>query len=194
MPDFQEDVYQDNGFELVVYKNRQPDPFRTCPDCGRHMFHVASVYDEFQEAHSSLVEHFYCKRCKHIVQETTRQRPDGKTSSRQLFDLPPYEMLVQLLANARHIQGRGITRLTINRRWWSAWRYPLAMGNKIATRMPRVRPMVPDDAEGANLQDSQALHTAPLPRYQPREAKRSNPFTSRRVKQDDVAGEDAQED
>ncbi len=195
MSEFQEDVYQDNGFELVVYKNRKADPFRTCPECGKAVFHVASIYDEIQEGHSSLVEYHFCKRDKHIIQESTRIRPDGKTSSRQFHEIPPYEMVIQLLAHARHIQGRGITRLTINRRWWSAWRYPLAMGDKIATRMPRVRPIVPDDPESGNLQDERSLRTAPLPRYQPTEVKRSNPFTNRRVGRDEeMAAQESQDE
>jgi hypothetical protein len=195
MPEFQEDVYQDNGFELVVYKNRKADSFRTCPDCGKAVFHVASVYDEWQEGHSSLIEYHYCRRDKHIIQESTRSRPDGKSSSRQFHEMPPYEMVMQLLAHARHIQGRGITRLTINRRWWSAWRYPLAMGDKIATRMPRVRPIAHDDAESGKLQDGQSLRTTPLPRYQPTEVKRSNPFTNRRVsREEELEAQHAEEE
>lgn len=182
MPEIIEEVYQDTGFELVVYKQRKADPFKTCPNCGAKVFPVASVYDEWQARQSSLAEYDHCKKCKHIVQTTTRQRPDGNTTHQQYHHVPPFEMVIQLLAYSRHVQGRGITRLTINRRWWQAWRYPLTIGNQMPDRAPRVRPSGSADmtTSGA-LQDDQTRHVAPLPRYQPKEGKRDNPFTSRRI-------------
>ena len=187
MPEVQESVYQDNGFELVTYRQRKADPFKTCTTCKRAVFPVASIYDEWQENQATLVEYFHCKRCKHILQETTRKRPDGTSTHHQVHQIPPYEFLVQLLAHARHIQGRGITRLTLNKRWWQVWRYPLVMGNQIAVRMPRVRAV---GADGSALTDEQALHTAPLPRYQPIEAQRGNPFINRRSRQETMPDEE----
>lgn len=185
MAEITQEVYQDNGFELVVYLQRKADPFKTCPDCGRKLWPVASIYDEWQEANSSNIEYHYCAKCQHILQRNTRQRVGGaKTANQQYHKTPPHEMVLQLIAYARHIQGRGITRLTINRKWWQAWRYPLVMGDQLATRMPRVRP-TGEEQNSANLQDDQALHTVPLPRYEARNQPRRNPFTSRRIEQED---------
>lgn len=185
MPEITQEVYQDNGFELVVYLQRKADPFKTCPECGRKLWPVASIYDEWQEGNSSNIEYDYCNKCQHILQINTRQRIGGKkTTNQQYHKMPPHEMVLQLIAHARHIQGRGITRLTINRKWWQAWRYPLVMGDQLATRMPRVRP-AGEPQTSTNLRDDQALHTVPLPRYEPRNQPRRNPFTSRRIGQED---------
>lgn len=186
MAEITQEIYQDNGFELVIYLQRKADPFKTCPDCGRKLFPVASIYDEWQEGNSSNIEYEHCAKCQHILQVNTRKRPGGsQTNNQQYHKIPPHEIVMQLIAHARHIQGRGITRLTINRKWWQAWRYPLVMGNQLATRMPRVRP-TGEPTPSSNLQDGQVLRTAPLPRYEARdENKRQNPFTSRRVKQED---------
>ncbi len=182
MAEITQEVYQDNGFELVVYLQRKADPFKKCPECGRPLTPVASIYDEWQESNSSLIEYDYCGKCNHILQLNTRQRVgSAKTTNQQFHHMPPHEMVVQLLAHARHIQGRGITRLSVNRKWWQAWRYPLVMGDQLGSRMPRVRATGEPQSNPHHLQDEQALHTVPLPRYEPRNQPRRNPFTSRRT-------------
>jgi hypothetical protein len=193
MPQIQEDHYEDNGFELVVYKQRQSDPFKTCPDCQSKVFPVAGIYDEWEQHHSTTTDYDYCKKCKHIIQTTKRERPEGNTIHHQFHLIPPHEMLVELLAHARHIQGRGITRLTINRRWWSAWRYPLAIGNRLSERIPRAWAKGGSEQEPGSLQDDQVRHQTPLPRYHEREAPQRNPFTSRRTTSSDDSSSDTPE-
>jgi hypothetical protein len=176
-----EQRYQDNGFELVIYRQRQADPYRTCKKCGRKLFHVASVFDEWGEAQSATTLYHYCKSCKTLEQYITREQPTGTTTQQNVFNRPPYALLVELLATARHQNGRNVTVLTINRQWWSVWRYRLAMGELLGPDAPRVRPLGIPGKSTNTLVDEAALSAAPMPRYAPPQSDQ-NPFKSRRVK------------
>jgi hypothetical protein len=176
-----EQRYQDNGFELVIYRQRQSDPYRTCKKCRRQLFHLASVFDEWGEAQSSTTLYHYCKSCKTIEQHITREQPTGASTQQNVFSRPPYVLLVELVATARHQNGRNVTVLTINRQWWSAWRYRLAMGKLLGPDAPRVRPLGIPGKSTNTLVDEAALSAAPMPRYAPPHSEQ-NPFKSRRVK------------
>ncbi|MBI5928887.1 MAG: hypothetical protein HY862_06240 [Chloroflexi bacterium] len=188
MPEILEEHYQENGFELVIYRQRQPDSYRTCQQCGRHLFHVASVFDEWGEAQSATTLYHYCKHCKTIEQHVTRQQPSGANVQQNVFSRAPYSLLVELLATARHQNGRGVTVLTINRHWWSAWRYRLVMGTLLGPDTPRVRPLSIPGKSSNTLVDQETRSITPIPRYNPQQVEH-NPFKSRRVKRpDEVVG------
>lgn len=191
MPEILEERYQENGFELVVYRQRQPDPYRTCQKCGRKLFHVASVFDEWGEAQSTTTLYHYCKHCKTMEQHVTRQQPSGSSVQQTVISRPPFALLVELLATARHQTGRNVTVLTINRHWWSAWRYRLVMGTLLGPDAPRVRPLGIPGKSSNTLVDQEVLSVTPIPRYSPQQVDH-NPFKSRRVKRPDEISENTE--
>lgn len=186
-----EQRYQESGFELVVYRQRQPDPYRTCKKCGRNLFHIATTFDEWGEAQSTSALYHFCKHCKTVEQLITRQQPSGTSVQQLVVNRAPYMLLVELLATARHQNGRNITVLTINRHWWSAWRYRLVMGALLGPDAPRVRPLGIPGKSSNILVDQEALSVTPIPRYNPHQVEH-NPFKSRRVKRPDEITEDGE--
>ncbi len=191
MPEILEERYQENGFELVIYRQRQPDPYRACQKCGRKLFHVASIFDEWGEAQSATTLYHYCKHCKTIEQHVTRQQPSGSTVQQTVTSRAPYTLLVELLATARHQTGRNVSVLTINRHWWSAWRYRLVMGTLLGPDAPRVRPLGIPGKSSNTLVDQETLSVTPIPRYNPQQVDH-NPFKSRRVKRPDEVVENGE--
>lgn len=164
--------YQENGFQLVVYRERKAEADVHCPECQRPMHHVATIYDEWTESTSSIIHYYFCKREDLIVQHTLRtDTPHQKHTT--IFEQPPHEVLVELLATARQQNGRNVTQLTINRRWWAPGRYPLGLGNQLAEEgdAPALGTM--------HIGLDEADDALPIPRYEPRSGHRPNPFTSR---------------
>lgn len=168
-----ESRYQENGFQLIVYRERKPDEQIRCPECKRLMFHVATVYDEWTESTVSITHYYHCKREPLMVQYTLRtDEPHQRHTT--VFLQPPHELQVELLATARQQNGRNVTQLTLNRYWWAPRRYPLDLGDPIKA-----------GAE-SQLESTMRLHFAeddpelPIPRYEPRNKDRPNPFTSRK--------------
>lgn len=162
--------YQENGFQLAVYRDRRTDPYTLCEVCQRPVFHVATIVDEWAEGQRARVHYHYCKRCNTIIQQTIREGPAGTTNRRTVFEQPPHELLVEILATARQQNGRGVTTLTINRRWWAPHRYPLAVGAAL-----EVGAIDDPDADTTPVDDP----LIPTLRYQPPSAATRNPFTSR---------------
>ncbi|PJF43723.1 MAG: hypothetical protein CUN55_07620 [Phototrophicales bacterium] len=165
--------YQENGFLLLTYKNRQPDPNVLCPECGRKTHHVATIYDEWSEAHSSFIYYHYCKREQIIIQRIART---DNLEQRHIttFKQPPAELLVELLATARQQNGRNVTTLTINRHWWAPKRYPLHLG--IALEVDDEEVVDPVSALG-----EENINEIPITPYEPPASTPRNPFTSRPI-------------
>lgn len=175
--------YQENGFQLAIYQNRRADPYTRCETCDRPLHHIAAILDEWGENHSSLVQYFYCSHCDMIHQQTTREAPDGSTTRRHSFQQPPGELLVEILAVARQQNGRGVTLMTINRRWWTPHRYPLFLGSEVDAESEQPLPT-------KRLEDEQAPGMIPLPRYTPLQKDSRNPFVSRRKSTEEGAEEE----
>jgi hypothetical protein len=190
----QEEVYQDNGFELVVYRQRQPDAYTPCPVCERPQHHLATVYDEWEQGRSATAYYYYCKRCQQINRISRRDRlHDTTTEVAELYQAP-YELLVELLAGARSQAGRGVTVLTINEQWWTPRRYPLAKGEVMQTGPAHVRPAHSSGVPGDHrLVDEGAPRVTPMPRYSPPSAPQ-NPFTSRPLKSSTERNEQTPDD
>lgn len=176
--------YQENGFQLATYQNRRPDPYTRCETCDRPMHHIAAILDEWGENHSSLIQYYFCANCDMIHQQTTREAPDGSTTRRHSFQQPPAELLVEILAVARQQNGRGVTLMTINRRWWAPHRYPLFLGSELESDTDESA--VPSN----RLEDDQAPGMIPLPRYTPVQKDSRNPFISRRKSTDEASDSD----
>ncbi len=162
--------YQENGFQLVIYRDRRPDPYTTCEACQRPLFHVSTILDQWAEGQLSRVHYHHCKHCNTILQQTIREGPSGTTNRRAVFEQPPHELLVEIVATARQQNGRGVTLLTVNRRWWAPHRYPLTLGSMVEETE------ITDDLEDEAPVDDPLI---PMLRYQPPSSKPRNPFTSR---------------
>lgn len=163
--------YQENGFLLLLYKDRLPDPNMTCPECGRKTYHLATIYDEWSEAHASFTYYHYCKREEIIIQRVART-DDVRDIRTTTFAQPAYELLVELLATARQQNGRNVTELTINRHWWAPRRYPLHLGSELVIENESVADPI------ASLGDEHPIEI-PIARYEPPATPPRNPFTSR---------------
>jgi len=166
--------YQENGFQLVVYRERRAEDQVHCPECQRPLHHVATLYDEWAESASSIIHYYHCKRDNFIVQHTIRTGPSQQKHT-TIFEQPPHEVLVELLATARQQNGRNVTQLTINRRWWSPGRYPLGLGEQLAEAD------VSNELATMHLGFDDSADELPIPRYEPRDGQRPNPFTSRQT-------------
>lgn len=188
MSDREEARYQENGFQLAVYRNRRADPYTTCDACGRAMFHVASILDQWAENYAALIHFYYCKHCASITQETVREGRDGSTSRRAVFQQAPHELIVEILATARQQNGRNVTLMTINRRWWSPYRYPLIVGERLTEEALQALADIP---EIERLKDAQAPAAIPMQRYTPLQKDSRNPFTSRRRTAQEISDEEA---
>lgn len=163
--------YQENGFLLALYRERGNDPNASCPECGRKLFHVATIYDEWSEGLASFTYYHYCKAEQLIVQRIirTNDAPQPRTTT---FHQPPYELLIELLATARQQNGRNVTELTLNRHWWTPRKYPLHLGTQLE---------VEENAsarESAFLGDDSPAEM-PISSYEPPATPPRNPFTSR---------------
>ncbi len=172
-----EQRYQENGFELVVFRSRRPDPYTLCDTCRKPQHHLATMMDEWAEGHSSTLRYHYCKDCDTITQQTIREDHTGTTTRSTMFHQPPHELLVEILAMARSQNGRSVSVMTINRRWWKPFRYPLVLGEMIDEDAP-----VDDETE--SVDSGPSPKALPLPRYSPPQSGARNPFTSRRHSQE----------
>lgn len=178
--DYNETRYQENGFELSIYKNRKADPYTLCQQCERSLHHVASILDEWAESQSSLIHYHYCKQCDSITQKTIQYGVDKPMVRTTVFEQPPHELLVELLAISRQQNGRGVTLMMINKQWWSPKQYPLFAGHELGPDAPRVRRIPISGQEDSPYLDDEATPTVlPMPRYTPAPESKRNPFTSR---------------
>lgn len=164
--------YQENGFELIVYRERRPDAQVSCPECGRPVYHVVTVLDAWTESVSSIVHYHYCRHDDVMVQRMIRTDEPGQRTT--IFEQPPHELLVELLATARQQNGRNVTQMTINRRWWAPGRYPLSVGAELDGNAAEI-----DVSAGLDPDNDDVV--LPIPRYEPVQPKRANPFTSRKT-------------
>jgi L-rhamnose mutarotase len=178
MADQQQMRYQENGFQLVVYKDRRSNPYTTCDTCGRAMFQVASILDQWAENFTALTHYHYCKHCDSITQQIIREAKEGTISRRSVFQQPPHELLVELLATARQQNGRNVTVITVNRRWWAPHRYPLYIGEPMSADSDL--PLVGVSGKRDDLEDADLPATLPLLRYAPPQKDLRQPFISRR--------------
>ena len=178
--DYNETRYQENGFELSVYKNRKADPYTLCQNCERPLHHVASILDEWAESQSSLIHYHYCKHCNTITQKTIQYGVDKPMDRTNVFEQPPHELLVELLAISRQQNGRGVSLMMINKQWWSPKQYPLFVGHELGSDAPRVRPIpISGQEDSPYLDDEATPNVLPMPRYNPPAESKRNPFTSR---------------
>ncbi|NDJ87328.1 MAG: hypothetical protein GYB66_15725 [Chloroflexi bacterium] len=167
--------YQENGFQVAIYHNRKPDPYVRCETTDQPMHHVASIFDEWAEGQSLLIHYHYCKSTGQITQQIIRESPEGRSTQKTTFEQPPHELLVELLATARQQNGRTVTLMTINRRWWAPNRYPLFVGEQIEAGESAA------SLAEKIMGDEPSLDMMPMPRYSPPVSRDWNPFTSRRV-------------
>lgn len=175
-----EEQYQEDGFQLVVYTERKPVPYTSCSACGRALFHLASLFDEWGEKQSRTLEYYFCKKCRIIEKKTFLERPDGINEQTERLHHPPHQAQVELLAQARYYHGHSISLLTLNKHWWRPRRYPLVLGKLLGPEAPRVRPLRnPYQSEGTRLVDEEVQRNLPMPRYTPAPEVTHNPFTSR---------------
>lgn len=144
------------------------------------MFHVASILDQWTEDHAAVIHFHHCKHCNTITQQNIREGKDGTNSRRTTFQQPPHELVVELLATARQQNGRNVTLMTINRRWWSPYRYPLHIGEPLPSDTPTLLSGMPGEHETERLEDGQAPASIPMQRYTPLSRDARSPFTSRR--------------
>ncbi len=176
---FIESKYQENGFVLLIYKAAKPDPNMACPHCGRKIHHLATIYDEWSEAHASFTYYHYCKRDQIIIQRVART-DEVRHIRTTIFEQPPYELLVELLATARQQNGRNVTELTLNRQWWSPRRYPLHLGSALVVENEAVSDPI------TTLGEENAVEIPILP-YEPPATPPRNPFTSRQASSTEAA-------
>lgn len=176
-----EQQYQDRGFQLVVYANRNADSLSRCKTCQRPLFHVASTFEERGEQQSLTVHYHYCKKCQHIRHKQIREIFADTSTQEQYQVGKPTLFLVELVAGIRYQAGRGVSLLTVNRHWWRPRLYRLVGGKLLEANAPRVRPLHHySTSDSGRIVDETAQRVMPMPRYTPMPETAYNPFTSRR--------------